>query len=408
MTPQPGPVSGQERIQALDILRGFALLGILLMNVQSFSMISAAYFNPTAAGYFGGVDQAIWVVVHVLADSKFMTLFSILFGAGIVLMSERAKRAEGSPAAVHFRRNFWLIVIGAGHAYLLWYGDVLVWYGLCALLVFWMRKLPPRRLFIMGLLAVTVGGLLTVAGGLSLPQMPPETREEFVHDWAPDAQIVEAEVAAYTGGWSGQLAHRVPMALTMHTVVFLIFALWRAGGLMLVGMALFKWGVLSAERSDSFYRRLVALGVVGAVVVSYGAYTNIADGWTLEYARFYGSQYNYFGSLAVSAGYIGAIMIWSRGDAWRWLKGALAAVGRMAFTNYIMQTVLCTWIFYGHGLGRFMQADRTEQMLVVFGVWVFQLVVSPWWLRRFRFGPLEWIWRSLTYMKRQPFRIAPV
>ncbi len=400
------PVSAQERIQSLDLLRGFAVLGILLMNVQSFSMIGAAYFNPNASGYFDGTDRIIWIVVHVLADSKFMTLFSILFGAGIVLMTERAADAGARPLWLHYKRTFWLLVIGVAHAYLLWFGDVLVWYGLCALGVVWFRKVRPSRLLALGLIAVTLGGALTALTGASLANMPPETVADFTSDWTPTTAEVQQEITIYRGGWAGQLEHRVPLAVTMHTVVFLFFAAWRAGGLMLVGMALFKWGVLSAERSERFYRGLLALGAAGLVVVSYGVYANFAAGWSLEYSRFFGLQYNYFGSLAVAAGYIGAVMLWSRTDVLAWLKAALAAAGRMAFTNYIMQTVLGTLIYYGHGLGRFMEAGRIEQMAVVLAVWAFQLAASKWWLERFRFGPLEWLWRSLTYGRLQPFRAS--
>lgn len=401
------PVRSRERIVAIDVLRGFAVLGILLMNVQSFSLISAAYFNPTASGYFDGLDRWIWIGVHVFADTKFITLFSILFGAGIVLMTARAEEAGGSPASVHYRRTFWLLVIGAAHAYLFWFGDVLVWYALCAVVVFWFRKMRPRRLLILGFIALAIGALLSVWVGVSLPNMPPEARQGFLDGWDPGEEMIQTEIETYRGSWRQQMSHRVPMSLVMHTVVFLFFASWRAGGLMLIGMALFKWGVLSADRSPRFYRGLVLLGLfVGVPVVSYGVYTNFVAGWTLDYSRFLGMQFNWWASLLVSGGYIGLIMLWCQRHLLERLKASLAAVGRMALTNYLMQTILCTWIFYGHGLGWFADTNRSVQMLVVFGVWVLQVVYSPIWLRYFRFGPAEWLWRSLTYMSLQPFRVA--
>jgi uncharacterized protein len=403
---KPTPVRADERIQALDVLRGVALLGILLMNIQSFSMIEASYFNPKASGYFDGLDRWIWIAVHVLADSKFMTLFSILFGAGIVLMTTRAERAGARPVFLHYRRTFWLLLIGAAHAYLLWFGDVLVWYSLCALVVVWFRKMRPSWLLILGLVAIAVGSLLAILIGLSLPQMPDDARAGFMEGWAPSEEQIQKEVSIYQGSWPEQMTRRVPMSLVMHTIVFFFFASWRAGGLMLVGMALFKWGMLSAEMSRTFYRWLVLVGLVGMAIVSYGIYTNFVAGWTLDYSRFLGLQYNYWASLLVSAGYLGLVMLWCRRQVLERLKTSLAAVGRMAFTNYLMHTIVCTTIFYGHGLGLYSEANRSLQMLVVLGIWVFQLAYSPVWLRHFRFGPFEWLWRSLTYMKLQPFRIA--
>ena len=400
------PVRSEDRILAIDVLRGFALLGILLMNVQSFSMVSAAYLNPNASGYFEGLDHTIWIVVHVLSDQKFMTLFSVLFGAGIALMTDRASKSGASPLALHYRRTFWLLVIGAIHAYLMWAGDVLVWYGLCALVVYWFRNVRPTRQLALGLASLALGSLISLAGGLSLPQMPEEARQEMLHDWEPDVETVAREVEAYRGGFAAQLEQRVPAALVMHTVVFLLFAAWRAGGLMLVGMALYHWGVLSAARSQAFYRRAVLVGLgLGLPVVMYGVVWNERAGWTLEASRFHGIQFNYWGSLLVSLGYLGVVMLLCQSEAFGALKRRLAAVGRMALTNYLLQTVLATFVFYGHGLGWFQGTARPGQMAVVVAIWAFQLVVSPLWLERYRFGPAEWLWRSLTYWKLQPFRL---
>ena len=400
------PVRSEERILAIDVLRGFALLGILLMNVQSFSMVSAAYFNPNASGYFEGADRAIWVVVHVLSDQKFMTLFSVLFGAGITLMSGRASKSGASPVALHYRRTFWLLVIGAIHAYLMWMGDVLVWYALCALVVYWFRNVRPKWQLAAGLASLALGSLISLAGGLSIPQMPEDARQALLQDWEPDVETVAQEVEAYRGGLTDQLEHRIPAAIGMHTVAFLFFAAWRAGGLMLVGMALFQWGVLSAARSPAFYRRAVLAGFgLGLPLVVYGVAWNDRAGWSLEASRFQGMQFNYWGSLLVSFGYLGVVMLLCQSDAFEGAKRRLAAVGRMALTNYLLQTVLGTFVFYGHGLGWFQSTARPGQMAVVFAIWALQLVASPMWLERFRFGPAEWVWRSLTYWKLQPFRL---
>ncbi len=402
------PVPESQRIQALDVLRGFAVLGILVMNIQSFSMIEAAYFNPAASGYFtSALDRWIWIGSHLLTDQKFLTLFSVLFGAGIVLMTGRAEAAGRRVGALHYRRTFWLLVIGAAHAYLLWFGDVLVWYALCGALIFPLRKRRPRTLLVLGMLGIAIGSLIYHLSALTLPSWPKEMIEHALEPgWRPSEEHVAAELAAYRdGGWRDQMALRVPASLIMHSGVFLSFALWRAGGLMLAGMALFKWGVLSAERSASFYRRLALIGLgLGWPLVASGIHRNMEAGWRLEYSRFIGIQYNHWGSVLVAAGYLAVVMLWCQGERLVALRRRLAAVGRMALTNYLTQTIRCTLVFYGHGLGWYQRTPRIGQLAVLLAVWVLQLAWSPWWLHHFRFGPCEWLWRSRTYLEIQPFR----
>jgi len=227
-----------------------------------------------------------------------------------------------------------------------------------------------------------------------------------MRSWMPDAEHIAEEIAAYQGGWLGQMSIRIPASISLQTFVFLIWQVWRVTGLMLVGMALLKWGVLSASRSRRFYLTSMLVGfLVGYPLILLGVYRNFAAGWSLEYSMFYGPQLNYWGSILVAFGYVCMVMLLARAARPGTLTRALAATGRMAFTNYIMQTLLCTTVFYGHGLGLYARMERTEQILVVFSIWVLQLIVSPIWLKHFRFGPLEWLWRSLTYRSRQPMRI---
>ena len=157
-----GPVTQSDRIVPIDVLRGFAVLGILVMNIQAFSMIGAAYFNPTAYGNFQGLNYAVWLISHLLADSKFMTIFSLLFGAGIVLMSERMESTGRKPTPVHYRRMVILLIIGIAHAYLLWDGDVLYAYAMCGILVFLFRRLKPTTLIVFGLVVIAIGSLLAL------------------------------------------------------------------------------------------------------------------------------------------------------------------------------------------------------------------------------------------------------
>jgi len=401
------PITPSERIISLDVLRGFAILGILIMNVQSFSMIMASYINPTAFGDLAGLNRVVWTLSHVFADEKFMSIFSMLFGAGILMIAGRAEEKGLSAWSVVGRRNLWLIIFGLAHAYLLWYGDILVAYGICGLIVFAFRKARPGRLLIAGLLTASVASLLYLSFGYSMQYWPPEATENLMRSWLPDAGHVAEEIAAYQGGWLGQMGIRIPAAISLQTFVFLIWQGWRVTGLMLVGMALLKWGVLGAARSRRFYFTSMLIGfLAGYPLILLGVYRNSAAGWALEYSMFYGPQLNYWGSILVAFGYVCMVMLLVHAARPGILTRALAATGRMAFTNYIVQTLICTAVFYGHGLGLYARMERKEQILVVFAIWILQLIVSPIWLKHFRFGPLEWLWRSLTYRRRQPMRIT--
>jgi uncharacterized protein len=223
--------------------------------------------------------------------------------------------------------------------------------------------------------------------------------------WLPQPDIIEKEISAYRGGWLAQMPHRVVGALFFETLLFGFQVAWRAAGMMLLGMALYKLGVLSGKCSTRLYASLVGAGVaIGIPLIAYGVHRNVACGWDVRYSFFLESQWNYWGSIIVALGWIGAVMLACRSAAIGPALRPLAAVGRMALTCYLMQTIICTTIFYGHGFGAFGRMDRWQQLLVVLGVWAFQLAFAPLWLRRFRFGPFEWLWRSLTYMRRQPFR----
>jgi uncharacterized protein len=349
----------------------------------------------------------VWVLSHVLADQKFMTIFALLFGAGIVLLTNRLEKRGQSVWKIHYRRTVWLLLFGLAHAYLLWSGDILVLYVLCALVVFWFRKLSPRWLIPVGIVSLVVSSALVWAGGATMSNWPPEIHERMQADWQPDRVTIQAEVEAYRGDWLAQMDVRVHESLEMNTYGLVFVGFWRAGGLMLIGMALYKWGVLTAQRSRRFYVAMALVGLpAGLTIVAYGVQQNFAHNWDMAFSRFGpGLQFNYWGSLLVSGGYIGLVMLWARWGGLTRLQSVLAAVGRMALSNYLLQTLIATTLFYGHGFGVFGAVERTGQIVIVLATWTFQLVWSPLWLHYFRFGPAEWLWRSLSYWRPQPMQI---
>ena len=393
-------IQSGERYESIDFLRGVAVLGILVMNIQSFSMPMAAYFNPTALGDRGPIDFAIWTASHLFFDQKFMTIFSLLFGAGIVVMTARAAERGARPAVLHYRRMFALLIFGLIHAYLIWDGDILVLYSVCGAIVYLFRRLSPVPLVAIALTSLIIGSGLLWYGGSQLPHAPAAARQEFIDFWAPPAQLLQRETAAFRGSWWQQMPVRVENSLEFHLSDIWLWGVWRTGAVMLIGMALFKWRVVTGERSSRFYAWMAVAGfLVGVPIIAFGVFTMNAHGWETFYSFFIGGLYNYWASLLVAGGWIGLLItIWRRAP--RTLIAPFIAVGRTAFSCYILTSLICTTIFYGHGFGWFGYVSRPGQLAITLAVWIVLLSVAPLWLRHFRFGPLEWIWRTVTYWER--------
>jgi uncharacterized protein len=289
------------------------------------------------------------------------------------------------------------------HAYLIWYGDILVLYAVCGMLLYPLRHLRPRTLIVLGLAVLSLQSLLMIGAGLSIGRWPPEAIAAYREFWSPDPAMLTGEIEAFRGGWLAQMPVRAAYSFDFHAFDMWTADVWRASGLMLLGMALFKLAVLSGERARSFYIRLAIVGfALGPLLTGWGVVRNIAEGWLVEYSYFIGGQWNYWGSLSTAFGWIGLVLtVWKSGA----LRGAiarLAAAGRMAVTCYMLETLVCTTVFYGHGLGLFGSVGRVGQVLTTVTVWAVLLAFAPWWLKRFRFGPLEWLWRTLTYGRIEP------
>ncbi len=403
-----GPASEAERILALDVLRGVAVLGILIMNIQYFSQIAAAYVNPTATGPLAGSEYWIWLFTHVFADEKFMAIFSMLYGAGMILFTSRIEARGARPFPVFLRRSLWLFVFGLLHAYLLWSGDILVSYAICGLAVYFLRKLPPERLIIAGLIIVGIGSALALANGWSMQYWPPESVDGLRQGiWRPSSAKAAAEIAGYRGGWLAQTPWRAANSLMEETQGLFFLTLWRAGGLMLVGMGLYKCGMITGSLPLPTYRKLGLGGLLfGLPLIAFGVHRNFQEHWDIHYSFFIGSQFNYWGSLGIALAWMCLVMIACQIQHMRQGVILFAKMGRMAFSNYILETLICTTVFYGHGFGLFAKVDRLQGQMIVLAIWVAISIFSQIWMRNYYFGPLEWVWRSLTYEEMEPFRRA--
>jgi len=394
-----------ERILSIDLLRGIAVLGILIMNIQTFAMISAAYMNPTAWGDLSGINKWIWMFSHVVASEKFMTIFSILFGAGVLLFTSNAAAKGLRPGVLHYRRMFWLLIFGLLHAYLIWYGDILVAYSLCGMLVFVFRKKSIKTLLIVGGVFLIVPVLFSLFAGATTDFWPQESIDQNMKGWAPPPDAIANEIAIRSGSWLTQMQFRIEKAILLQTFVFFWFVFWRVMGMMLLGMALFKSGVLSANKSRSFYFGMALIGIpIGFLLSGWGVYENFKADWNMLFSQFFGSMFNYLGSVFTALGYIGVVMLIAKSSFLIRFKQVLSAVGKMAFTNYILMSLICMFVFYGNGLALFAKVELAPQLLFVLAIWIILLIISPLWLKYFKFGPLEWFWRLLTYLKLQSIK----
>ncbi len=399
------PVSANDRIETLDVLRGFALLGILAMNIRAMAAPFSAYMYPYALFDYTGASRAAYTFTAVVFDLKMMGLFSMLFGAGALLYAAKPTETAQPPTGLWFRRMGWLVAIGLVHAYLIWDGDILVPYALCGILVlWWVRRLPAWALVTGAVLMLSIGAALSVGHGLAWDRMSDADRAQELAMWTPTRAQAEAQLAGLLGSYPAVVAHRAPFVVMAQTFYFAVFFLWRCGGMMLLGMALLKMGFLDGRKAERTYATVAAVCVpAGLALAWYGA----AELERIRFAmpeRTVADLWNYAGSVLASVGYAAVLILIVKRGVLAALRRRLAAVGRMAFSNYLLQSVITSILFLGWGFGLAGRFDYAAQLGVVAAIWIFQLAVSPSWLERFRFGPAEWLWRSLTYRRRQPMR----
>ncbi|OQW55794.1 MAG: hypothetical protein A4S17_05665 [Proteobacteria bacterium HN_bin10] len=396
------PVTAESRIKSLDVLRGFALLGILAVNAAYFAGPWQGAFNPLIEPLaIDGQTMWSWFVMHVFFEFKCITLFSMLFGASIYLVG--GERSDKSRGAVLRRRLFWLMIFGLIHGLLIWYGDILLHYALAGFLVLFARSWKPATLFIVGgILYVLAFGMQTMSGPLM--SLVPQDQlgpilEEVEGVFAVSPADFERMQAAYQGGLVSGIQQNIDTWLqVLGNSVFGLMP--RTISVMLIGMALFKVGFLSGRAPAWLYATMLLAGALALALIGYQALIN----WNLRFDTLHmlgaGIAANAGLSIFVSLGYASLLILLVKAGA-QLLTEPLAAVGRMAFTNYILQSLIMTTIFWGggRGLGLWGEVDRPTLWAIVLGVWALQLIWSPLWLARFEMGPLEWIWRRLSYAK---------
>ena len=426
------PVSKAARIDSLDILRGVAVLGILLMNITGFALLPHAYGNPMADGGGTGINLATYQTTTILFEGTMRGIFSLLFGASIVLLTERMEQSGAGldTAEIYFRRMFWMLVFGFIHwSLLLWYGEILFAYAMCGFVLFAFRKIAAKwQLILAALLLLGAAGFqaqnyreaVTIEASATAAQTAKDAgqklnkeQESAIEEWRgmrehlyPTEEAAKAvrdvHSASYLGAVSGQFDSSYQFQWT-EAPFWLIFDM---SSFMLIGMGLLKLGVLSASRSRKFYLTLMLAGYgIGIPLGLYELNLVMASGF--EVMGFKSADITYqFSRLAMVCGHLGLLLLFIKSGLLQFLQRALAATGQMALSNYLAQTLICVTLFYGFGFGLFSKLERHELYIIVAAIWIVELIWSPIWLRHFRFGPFEWLWRSLTYWQRQPMKVG--
>lgn len=395
------PVKSADRIASLDVMRGFALLGILAVNAAFFAAPWQAAMNPLLPPLtINDETMWSWFVMHVFFEFKCITLFSMLFGASIYMVGgDRTDKARGG---VLVRRLLWLAVFGLIHGLLIWYGDILFTYAITGLLVMFARGWKARTLMTVGIILYLLSiGIQTMAG-LFLGMAPADKLGPIMAQieavFAMPPEELERMKAAFQGGVVSAIQENISI-WTQFIGNALLGMLPRTAAVMMIGMALFKMGFLSGRSPVWTYVLMLVLGAGALAVIGYQALINYNRGFDTLHMMGNGIAANTAFSIFVSLGYASLFVLMVKAGA-KLLTAPLAAVGRMAFTNYIAQSLIMTSIFYGgRGLGYWGEVDRVTLWAIVLGVWALQLIWSPLWLSRFSMGPLEWLWRRLSYGK---------
>ncbi|MEE4244047.1 MAG: DUF418 domain-containing protein [Kangiellaceae bacterium] len=397
-------IQKQTRIDVLDLIRGVAVLGILAMNIQAFSMPFAAYSNPTVYGDLTGINLLTWQIQHLVFDQKFMSIFSILFGVGVMIFIDNVAKREVNPAVRHYSRMLWLLLFGAIHAFLIWWGDILMLYSVSGMLLYNFKDAKNKTLVIWIIALLAILSLVQLSQGFAFQVM---TEEEIQKDilpfWDPAKEVITAEIIAYNGSWLDAFNQRTQQTAILQP--YLLFTLPKILALNLIGVLMYRTGFITGRFNNSQY---IGLGLLLIVMGSYLTFTgmtnNLAVDFDYTYSMAFGIQYNYWGSLLVACGYISLLMLFARNVTNILITRWLANVGKMAFTNYIAESLICTFIIYGHGLALFGELERYQQGLFVLAVWLLLIVTTNLWLQRYQQGPLEWLWRSLTYQSIVPIK----
>lgn len=432
-TAAAAPVLQNERITIIDSLRGFALLGILLMNIPYMGLPEPSFDHLLLNNELGTINQKVWFLVNWIPEGTQRAIFSMLFGAGIILFVTRLeKRTTGLwPAEYFLRRQLWLLVFGLFNAFvLLWPGDILFQYAIIGIVAFAFRRLSVKGLLIAAgvcLLLMTARenrdlyqqkgkiqkGELVAKIDTTKVKLTDKQQEQLGamtsmkerSDTAGLRKEMKKNIQKATGSY-GELYEYISNVSAMLEFNYTYYGIWDVLLFMLIGMAFYKSGILTGAASAKIYWALFILGMGAGLTLTWVKLQFMLHHQFNQFlvTKFKSFEYYEIARTLRSLGLFGLIMLLYKSGWFKWLFALVRPVGQMAFTNYLMQSFMCGMFFFGIGFGMLGKLQRYEIYYVVGAVWVIEIIWSHIWLRYFRFGPLEWCWRSLTYWKKQPLR----
>ena len=404
----------ETRHITLDAMRGFAVMGILAMNIVAFAMPEWAYVTPLAYGGETLADRIAWFVSVIFIDGKMRGLFSLLFGASMMLIIERADAKGESAKKVHYTRMFWLALFGLAHFFFLWFGDILFLYAAVGSVAFLFRNWEPRRLIKWALIifglgvalwGIQFGGLQVLQFFATMPDADAELAKQYQEMIKnPDFDMnVAGELSLHRGAWWPIVADKLAEWYTPLTLI--VQSIGETLPLMMIGMAMKKNGFITGEWDRADYsrwaKRLIPWGLVLSTLLAGWV---VAAGYDLITSLAVFLAWSAVPRLMLTIGYAAFLIMLVEQLSGGGFIARVAAAGQAAFTNYLGTSIIMTTIFYGYGLGLYGDVSRLGLWAFVLGAWALMLLWSKPWLAHFRYGPLEWLWRSLARMKIQPMR----
>jgi uncharacterized protein len=400
------PVSGGERIEIIDIVRGLALFGILAANIRGFAAPAVVYFQPDL--YWTGLgDRLAQAFIDTFIQGKFITIFAFLFGVGFAVQLSRAEARGVRLGWTYARRLLLLIGFGLIHGLLIWFGDILLVYGVIGFTLLFFRKRRNGTLVTWAVLGMLVPLLIVgvvagaMAAGAEIPMPPKPTSEELA-----------AQTAVFSSGsWGAIQRQRVTDAISLNWGMLPFFGT-HVMGIFLLGMLAWRKRFFqpAPESLPRYHRTMLwalSLGVAGNLAATAIRWAFGIGPMDLSPPLFVVMLIQAVSVPLLSLGYICAVIVVSHSPVWRPRLDRFGAVGRTALSNYLLQAIIGTLIFYSYGLGLFGTMGPALLILPTIAIFALQAMISPWWLERFRFGPAEWLWRTLTYGRLQPFVRRP-
>ena len=408
----------RARIASLDIIRGVAVMGILLMNIYAFALPTPAYANPSAYGGDSGLDLLLWGMEFVFIDSKMRGLFSLLFGASTLLVIERARAREDRPALRHYARMLWLLAFGLVHFWFIWWGDILALYAQCGLLLYLWRNSSVKvlRNWAIGLIGVStilfnMNALYFTSVQNGMIEMSASERASFdtnvaaITSYFGDNDAAEAkDIARYRDGTYASIVDSRFIDERFKPFTNALGLLPETLGIMLIGMALFRSGLLTGDWSPERTRRWArnAFLIATPPLVALAAW-QVASGFAAMPVFWAAVAASVPFDILMAVGWAALVTLWAQHRPDGSLQRRVAAAGRMAFTNYLTTSIVMTTLFYGYGGALYASLGRATLLLFVVAMWGLMLLWSKPWLERFHYGPFEWLWRSLSRFRLQPF-----